>query len=292
MRQGGRRKLWKWCQTMEAEKLQCQHLIILGDKAGYIEHWIWHLDMFVLFSLKLSHIFSRLRWRMQENLRWRKSLEMVLTTSWIAWCTYPSMPMSWRWGEASIQVHITSALAFQCKCHPSTFNKCKYSSAHNKWNSQLSFPAFQNTAEILRYVKQSFAAVLGAEKNAGKSRKLSSHRVLSSFAGCTSSAVLVPFLSNSIGSTSRRCTVLSAKTCHKVQLNPSAIIRVIPNMAFRERRRHTKIFQICIHGSHPALSKLFIIGTEVSINSPKSPQKNWYSGFEFLNALASLDFKL
>ena len=115
-----------------------------------------------------------------------------------------------------------------------------------------------------------FPAVFGAEKMAGKSRKLSSHRVLSSFAGCTSSAVLVPFLSNSIGSTSRRCTVLSAKTCHKVQLNPTAIISVIPNMAFRERRRHTKIFQICIHGYHPALSNLFIIGTGASNNSPKS----------------------
>ena len=162
MRQGGRRKLWKWCQTTEAEKLKVQHLIILADKVGDIEQWIWHFAMFVLFYLKLSHIFGRLTWRMQENLRRRKSLEMVLTTSWIAWCTYPSMPMSWRWGEASIQVHITSAFAFQCKCHPSAFNKCKYSSAHNKWNSQLSFPAFQNTAEILKYVKQSSAAVLGA----------------------------------------------------------------------------------------------------------------------------------
>ena len=108
----------------DVRRLKCQYLIILADKAGYIEHWIWHLDMFVLFSLNLSHIFGRLTWRMQENLRWRKSLEMVLTTSWIAWCTCLSMPMSWRWGEASIQVHITSALAFQCLCHPSAYNNC------------------------------------------------------------------------------------------------------------------------------------------------------------------------
>ena len=150
-----------------------------------------------------------------------------------------------------------NVMAVRRSLYPSAHNKCaclsmlisskRIQQLHITSETRYSFPAFKNTAEILQYVKQSSAAVFGAEKMAGKSGKLSSHRVLSSFAGCTSSAVLVPFLSNRIGGTSRRCTVLSAKTCHKVQLNPTAIISVIPNMAFRERRRHTKIFQICMY---------------------------------------------
>ena len=219
--------------------------------------------MFVLFSLKLSHIFGRSRWngRMQGNLRWRKSVEMVLTTSWIAWCTCLSMPMSWQWGEASIQVHITSALAFQCLCYPSAYNKCTLQVKPGTAFQLSKTP--QRSLNMWSRIPRRCWVPKKRPKNGENFRP-------TAYSPPSWAAPVLQFWFLFCPTTSRRCTVLSAKTCHKVQLNLSAIISAIPNMAFRERRRHTKIFQICRHGFHPTLSNLFIIGTGACINSQKS----------------------